>query len=132
MTLNSADNKFVRIETEDQLEQLIGKSHRSPVFLLKHSSRCGTSWAVYQAVQEFRERWPGSDNLTFGIVWVVENRSISVQMERRFAIKHESPQLLVLIDGNVIWHGSHLDVSPAQMERIAKNIPIHYRSILTK
>ena len=43
------------------------------------------------------------------IVWfdVSERRDFSALVASRTGVRHESPQLFVLIDGNVVWSGSH-------------------------
>ena len=35
------------------------------------------------------------------------NSALAREVERRAGVRHESPQLIVLVDGRVAWHASH-------------------------
>jgi bacillithiol system protein YtxJ len=45
------------------------------------------------------------------IVVVQTDRHISNEIERHTGIKHESPQAIVLKDGEAVYHGSHYDIT---------------------
>jgi bacillithiol system protein YtxJ len=41
------------------------------------------------------------------VVPVQASRDVSAALAERFGIRHESPQVMVVHDGQVVWHGSH-------------------------
>ena len=43
-------------------------------------------------------------------------RQVSTAIADRFRIRHESPQVLVVSDGAVRWHGSHYHVNPREVQ----------------
>jgi len=45
------------------------------------------------------------------LVDVIAQRPLSREIAARLGIRHESPQVIVLRNGAVAWHGSHSDVS---------------------
>jgi len=45
------------------------------------------------------------------LVDVLRSRALSQALSARAQVRHESPQLLVLKNGGVVWHGSHWRVT---------------------
>jgi bacillithiol system protein YtxJ len=80
----------------------------APVALVyKHSTRCPVSTAAYHEVQELLRERPDAP------VWMVDviaQRRLSLEVEGRTGVVHESPQAIVLAGGEVLWDGSHFDV----------------------
>jgi bacillithiol system protein YtxJ len=96
------------LEQPDQLDSLVAGSHGRPVVIFKHSRTCGTSALAFDELQEMLSDDPGADVY---VVDVLRNRALSQAISARFGIRHESPQALVLRDGQVGWHGSHFRVT---------------------
>jgi bacillithiol system protein YtxJ len=92
-----------------QLDGLLAKSADRPQVVLKHSTRCGTSAMVKGRL----ERQQGQRALAadFYLLTVIEHRAASNYLAERLAVPHESPQLVVLVGGEVVLDQSHLDVS---------------------
>lgn len=42
-------------------------------------------------------------------------RPISNALAERYQIQHESPQVLVIAGGKLIWHGSHIEIQLAEI-----------------
>ncbi|UHA74069.1 bacillithiol system redox-active protein YtxJ [Paenibacillus sp. 481] len=95
-----------RIQTLEQLQTIIAESHQQPVVLFKHSTRCPVSSQADEemdsVVKDFADK-----GIVFGKILVVEERPVSLECAEQLGIKHESPQVLLLQQGNVIWHDSH-------------------------
>jgi bacillithiol system protein YtxJ len=45
------------------------------------------------------------------VVSIPFGRPVSNEIARRFGVRHESPQVLVLRDGGIAWHASHFRVT---------------------
>lgn len=45
--------------------------------------------------------------MAHAIVRVIEERPISLALADRVGVKHESPQALLIKDGQALWHDSH-------------------------
>lgn len=56
--------------------------------------------------------------MTPAFVRVIEERPVSLALAERVAVKHESPQALLIRDGQALWHDSHEAVT-AQALRAA-------------
>jgi bacillithiol system protein YtxJ len=98
---------FARLESSDQLDALMVESRERPVVIFKHSPTCGTSAQAFDELSDLL----GEDGVAVHLVNVLYNRPLSQAIGARFGVRHESPQVLVLVDGDVRWHGSHYRVT---------------------
>ena len=86
-----------------------------PVALLyKHSPLCGTSAAAAREVRSFVRDNP---DVPVYMVDVIRDRPVAREAARRLAVRHESPQVLVLREGEVVWSGSHGAVTARALQR---------------
>jgi bacillithiol system protein YtxJ len=97
-------SNMVRLDTIEKLEQAIENSRVHPVLLFKHSRTCGISAGVMS------EAISGVD-ATVNLVLVQDDRHISNEIAKRTGIRHESPQAIVIKDGEVVYHASHFDIT---------------------
>jgi len=92
-------------------QALIDSSFQEPVLVFKHSPRCGTSAYV-------RDRLASAlslETLTFHEVDVIRDRSLSRQIAESVAVHHESPQILLLKNGECVWAEDHMTISPEEV-----------------
>jgi bacillithiol system protein YtxJ len=82
--------------------------------VFKHSPRCGLSALTAREIAAFLEARP---EVPVYRVDVVQERPLSAEVERRSGVRHESPQVLVLRDGTVEWHGSHRAITAEALGR---------------
>jgi bacillithiol system protein YtxJ len=99
--MNSSN--LVELNTLDKLQAAIEESRIRPVLLFKHSTSCGISAGVFRDVKMV--------DADINIVVVQTDRHISNEIERHTGIKHESPQAIVLKNGEVVYHASHYDIT---------------------
>jgi bacillithiol system protein YtxJ len=97
----------IELREDRDLEQLLEISKSNPVLIFKHSTQCAIS---SQAYDEFREFAESARELTWGLVHVVEHRSISNTIAERFNVPHQSPQVIVIKNGRATWHASHWSI----------------------
>ena len=98
----------IELRQDRDLEQLLEISKSNPVFIFKHSTQCPISSQTYN---EFREFVESAGELTCGVVHVIERRAISDAIAKRFNLPHQSPQVIVIKNGRVIWHASHWSIT---------------------
>jgi bacillithiol system protein YtxJ len=106
----------VAVETMADLDRLLEDSHRRPVVLLKHSTRCAVSAMAHE---EFLRFASGLENgrASAAIVRVIESRAVSDEVARRLEVSHRSPQAIVVVAGRAVWHDSHLGVAEDNLLR---------------
>ena len=61
------------------------------------------------------ERW--AQEFSCRLVVVQERRGLSNAIEQRLRIRHETPQLLLIRNGRVVWHASHWGITDTAMRR---------------
>lgn len=99
----------IEINSQEELHSLFEKSSESPVVLFKHSVTCPISLDVYESIGAF----PGDVNL----VVVQRARPISNEIAERTGVRHESPQALVIRNGEVVYHASHYDITAEDISK---------------
>jgi bacillithiol system protein YtxJ len=96
------DNHFIRVTEADEFTTLVKRSEEQPVVIFKHSATCSISAAAYSEMEQF------SGEVI--LVEVQRARELSREIEKQTGIRHESPQVLVLENGKVVWSASHFKV----------------------
>ena len=101
----------------EQLDELVEESKNKPVAIFKHSTRCGISRMV---LKQFEKNYDLDDNqLKLYFLDLLQNRDISNEIAARFKVHHESPQMIVLKDGEVIHHDSHQGIDANHLKSLA-------------
>jgi bacillithiol system protein YtxJ len=103
--------RVVQLTTPRALEQVTAQSFDRPVFIYKHSSVCSISSGTYQTFHKMADALDLPSNPFFTQIMVIENRDISDEVESLLGVRHESPQVLLLAEGKVIWHTSHFNIT---------------------
>lgn len=94
-----------QLHTLEELHQYVEQPGKKLLF--KHSTTCPIS---AKANEEFLAYAQGSDTPA-AIVHVIEDRPLSNRIAEDFGIKHESPQIFLLEDGEVRWNTSHWKIT---------------------
>jgi bacillithiol system protein YtxJ len=100
------------LRTREEVEAVIKASHISPQVIFKHSTRCATSSVAHSRVERGMTKAAG---LTFHIVDVIADRPVSQFIAERLHEVHESPQLLLLVNGEVKLLQNHIEVDMAEV-----------------
>ena len=106
--------KWISLDSENQLAELVQLSYQKPQFIFKHSTRCGVS---SMAMNRLERNDIGAD---FYLVDVIGNRSLSNKIAEQFDIYHESPQLLLISEGQCVFNDSHFNISSSVAEEAIK------------
>jgi bacillithiol system protein YtxJ len=96
-------NHFVRITDIKAIDELANQSKDRPVVIFKHSLTCPISAAAYHQMEEF--------DGGVALVEVQRARDVSNEIENRLGVPHESPQVIVLRNGQVAWNASHFRIT---------------------
>lgn len=97
---------WIHLESEDQLDQIVKDSYQKPAIILKHSTTCPiSSIAKLRLDQDLN-----LDNVDMYYLDLHRYRSISNKVAELFMIVHESPQVLIIKDGDCIFDESHLAI----------------------
>lgn len=108
------NNHFSSVENSDALDKLLARSHQEPVVLFKHSTLCPISAAAYQEMKRL--------NGEVSLLVVQKARAISKEVEARTGVRHESPQAIILRNGQAVWSASHWGVTADAVDQALKAI----------
>jgi len=90
----------------------LARSHNEPVILFKHSTTCPISASAYRQMSKV------SGDVS--LVVVQRARDVSNEVEARTGIRHESPQAIVLRNGEAVWTASHFDITSDAVEKAVR------------
>ncbi|CAM3762613.1 bacillithiol system redox-active protein YtxJ [Mesobacillus zeae] len=82
-----------------------------PFYLLKHSLTCPISQSAYE---EF-EKFSALPDAQCYYLAVQEARLLSGHIADEFQIKHESPQAIMFVGSNPVWHASHWKITESAL-----------------
>ncbi|SDK68833.1 bacillithiol system redox-active protein YtxJ [Natronincola ferrireducens] len=93
--------RLKKIMTLDDLDKFIKRSNKKPVFIFKHDEVVSESEEAYQQYLQFVEE--SEEDVLFTMVDVRECVEISEEIEEKLEISHEVPQLMLIMDEEVVW-----------------------------
>lgn len=97
--------KRIELIDTEQWEELVKGSFENRSIIFKHSSRCGISSMVLRKFEtQVKKKCP---DCNYYFVDIIRNRQISNLVQEKTAIRHESPQAILMENGQVVEHGSH-------------------------
>jgi bacillithiol system protein YtxJ len=103
---------WIPLITETQLSEIKAASAEKPVVIFKHSTRCSIS-----AVAKSRlERGAEPENISFYYLDLIRFRDLSNRVATDFAIAHESPQVLLIRNGECVYDESHGGIRMEDLE----------------
>jgi len=94
------------LETKEDLQVALAESYDSRVLIFKISNVCPTSEALYAELKKIT-----SENTAIAkrinLLVVQDARELSNLIEMKFGIVHETPQVLIVENEDVIYYESH-------------------------
>ena len=93
-----------------QLEDLKAESFNYPVLILKHSTTCSISKTSLNRLERNWNQEKVGDLKPYYLD-LLSYRAISNEIASIFKIEHQSPQVLVIQNGECLYHASHFDIS---------------------
>ena len=103
------------LTSENQLEQIRQKSFERPQVIFKHSTRCSISSVAKARL----EKWQPSEDFNFYYLDLLSLRQLSNKISEMFHVPHESPQVLVIKEGECVYDESHLGISLQEILEVA-------------
>ena len=113
---NNFENKvfvmmnWIDLKSTEQLQSI--KQSQGYSIIFKHSTRCSISM---MAKRRFEMEWsdlPAQTPAYF--LDLLQHRDLSNQIAQLFDVAHQSPQMLLIKDGECILEQSHGDISVAE------------------
>ncbi len=104
---------WIPLTDQNQLETIKDQSFTTPQVILKHSTTCSISKMALARL----ERTEAPTSIQFYYLDLLNYRTISNAIAEKFSVYHESPQILLIKNGECIFDESHGGI---QMEEIVE------------
>lgn len=108
------------LTTLDALDAALADAANRPILLFKHSETCGLSLQAYEEVAAVLDDtdW----DVPVYLVSVQAARPVSNAIAQRLGVRHASPQALLVRDGAVRWHTSHLAITAGALRAATERL----------
>jgi bacillithiol system protein YtxJ len=99
----------------EELDNLLTQSGTRPLLLFKHSYSCGISAEALDELVGHLDSTGDTpkkpDSPLYAMVTVQTHRDVSNAVTSKLGVRHETPQALLVRDGQVVWAASHFRVT---------------------
>jgi len=103
---------WIALTSTADLDEAIEISKTRPVVLFKHSTRCSISRF---SLKRFEREFPSDSAASLYYLDLLEYRDVSNTIAEKLGVQHQSPQVIVLRDGLVVYHTSHEDIHASEV-----------------
>jgi len=104
---SETQTNFTPVTDAGALDELVARSHDAPVVLFKHSTTCPISARAHGQMSKLAADMPDQISL----VVVQSARELSRRVAEQTGVRHESPQAIILRNGQAVWTASHFDIT---------------------
>lgn len=94
---------WIELTNEQQLDDIRQQSKDTSIVIFKHSTRCSISHMAKSRL----EREAAADNISIYHLDLIRHRTLSNKIAADFAVHHESPQVLIIRNGECTYEDSH-------------------------
>lgn len=94
--------KWKELNNINDLETALKASHEHPVALFKHSTRCSVSFMAKKTVER---TWDLDIDAYY--LDLIAHRDVSNAIAEQLNIVHQSPQMILVKNGQAIYNASH-------------------------
>lgn len=107
---------WIQLTEENQIQDILKSKRTSIVF--KHSTRCHISAFVLKMLEQ---TWNEDPNVDCYFLDLLRFRNLSNILADVCKVYHESPQVLLIMNGECVFDASHQDI---QADEIAEQIQL--------
>lgn len=107
-------NNWIDLNHISQIDDIKAAEGYSIIF--KHSTRCSISLMAKRTFERDRNVIPS--DVSFYFLDLISHRDVSAYIAETFHVHHESPQLLLIKNGDCILDASHGDISADEVAEV--------------
>ena len=107
---------WIQLNSSSQLEDIIEQSKYTPQVIFKHSTRCSISIMAINRL----EREPIPEGMSFYYLDLLSFRLLSNLVADKFNVEHQSPQVLLIKNGQCTYEETHSAISMDEIVEQAK------------
>jgi bacillithiol system protein YtxJ len=112
--------EWFNLASIQDLDAALEVSNSQPIMLFKHSTRCSISAS---ALDRLARNWKGKEvNIRPFYLDLLNHRDVSNQIAERLQVEHQSPQMIVVSNENVIFYASHSEITFDDVKKHAPRV----------
>lgn len=110
---------WISLKDLSQLDLIQAESEKEPVLIYKHSTRCNISRSAFDRLER---KWDATaiGGMKRYFLDLIANRELSNEIAHRFEVEHQSPQVLVILNGKSILDLSHYEIDFDEIKSVLK------------
>ena len=108
---------WIEMNSSEDLSKAINESQQETVAIFKHSTRCGVSRMILKMFESDLKKLD-FENTKFYFLDLIAHREVSNEIADKLNVRHESPQLIVLRNNEVVHHSSHQSISAGKIKEV--------------
>lgn len=102
------------LQAISELDEIVKRSLTKPQLIFKHSTRCGISKMV---MNQFIDNYNLEADADLYYLDLLSYREVSNEVSAKFQVYHQSPQLLIIINGITVAHASHGAINDLELQK---------------
>jgi bacillithiol system protein YtxJ len=102
---------WIKLESLDQWSRILNESDSNNV-VFKNSTRCGVS---SMSLRNFEAEWQDQKGCQLFYLDLLNYRDVSNKISSDLNVRHESPQIILLKNKEVIYSASHAGISAQKL-----------------
>ena len=99
-----------KITSEQEIKDIVEKSHQTPQIIFKDSVTCGISAYAKSRIVDGYDEIDGKAD--FNYLDLLSYRSVSNFIADHLGVYHQSPQIIILKNGEVVHSVTHHAINP--------------------
>lgn len=103
-----------KLENVEELNEIIKASFAKPQLIFKHSTRCIIS---KMALKNFEADFLLEEVMETYYLDLITHRAVSNKITDHFNITHQSPQIVLIKNGEAIYNASHEGIDAGNLKR---------------
>lgn len=105
--------KWKILEQVEALDVITEHSFSKPQVLFKHSTRCSISTMALNRLVRLEDAF--YQQADFHYLDLIAHRDVSAAIVERYHVHHESPQVIVLKQGDATYDASHMEITTGEL-----------------
>lgn len=102
------------LDSLEKVQDILNDESDRIHLIFKHSTRCSLSTL---AKTRLERDWDGN-GMVFHLLDLIRYRSVSDHVSEVFDVYHESPQMIIIHQGESLHDASHLDISVKELQEV--------------
>lgn len=112
--------ELLELRSIQELNEALQESFDRPVLLFKHSLTCPISSRAFHELEAYLDNADSSTR--YKLIRIQNAYGVSNEVASKLSVEHESPQAILVRNGQKVWNASHSDITAASLEEAIRSI----------